>query len=81
MGETHVGFAHDVSWSLNIFNIQVYHDLVPHCRYLLHFLFLTDDLYTPEATARPIDLGVKRPPEYIDTWQKPVSGKVKKSKQ
>uniref|UniRef100_A0A674GWN9 ABI family member 3 binding protein n=1 Tax=Taeniopygia guttata TaxID=59729 RepID=A0A674GWN9_TAEGU len=33
----------------------------------------TDDFYTPEATARPIDLGVKRPPEYVDTWQKPIS--------
>ncbi|OWK52197.1 Target of Nesh-SH3 [Lonchura striata] len=33
----------------------------------------TDDLYTPEATARPIDMGVKRPPEYFDTWQKPIS--------
>ncbi|KAI1242310.1 hypothetical protein IHE44_0005841 [Lamprotornis superbus] len=33
----------------------------------------TDYLYTPEATARPIDMGVKRPPEYVDTWQKPIS--------
>ncbi|XP_064266802.1 target of Nesh-SH3 isoform X49 [Passer domesticus] len=33
----------------------------------------TDDLYTPEATARPIDMDVKRPPEYVDTWQKPIS--------
>ncbi|KAF4793782.1 ABI family member 3 binding protein [Turdus rufiventris] len=33
----------------------------------------TDYLYTPEATARPIDMGVKRPPEYADTWQKPIS--------
>ncbi|KAL2311476.1 hypothetical protein Nmel_003193, partial [Mimus melanotis] len=33
----------------------------------------TDYLYTPEATARPIDMGVKRPPEYFDTWQKPIS--------
>ncbi|XP_062368228.1 target of Nesh-SH3 [Cinclus cinclus] len=33
----------------------------------------TDYLYTPEATARPIDMGVKKPPEYIDTWQKPIS--------
>ncbi|XP_063249801.1 target of Nesh-SH3 isoform X4 [Prinia subflava] len=32
-----------------------------------------DGLYTPEATARPIDMGVKRPPEYVDTWQKPIS--------
>ncbi|TRZ13147.1 hypothetical protein HGM15179_013950 [Zosterops borbonicus] len=31
-----------------------------------------DGLYTPEATARPIDMGVKRPPEYVDTWQKPI---------
>uniref|UniRef100_A0A8C3QIU5 ABI family member 3 binding protein n=1 Tax=Cyanoderma ruficeps TaxID=181631 RepID=A0A8C3QIU5_9PASS len=31
-----------------------------------------DSLYTPEATARPIDMGVKRPPEYVDTWQKPI---------
>ncbi|XP_014741188.1 PREDICTED: target of Nesh-SH3 isoform X10 [Sturnus vulgaris] len=30
-------------------------------------------LYTPETTARPIDMGVKRPPEYVDTWQKPIS--------
>ncbi|XP_059692558.1 target of Nesh-SH3 isoform X31 [Haemorhous mexicanus] len=33
----------------------------------------TDDFYTPEATARPIDVDVKRPPEYVDTWQKPIS--------
>ncbi|XP_037988384.1 target of Nesh-SH3 isoform X27 [Motacilla alba alba] len=33
----------------------------------------TDDFYTPEATARPIDMDVKRPPEYVDTWQKPIS--------
>ncbi|XP_053790585.1 target of Nesh-SH3 isoform X5 [Vidua chalybeata] len=33
----------------------------------------TDDLYTPEAPARPIDMDVKRPPEYGDTWQKPIS--------
>ncbi|XP_041319662.1 target of Nesh-SH3 isoform X2 [Pyrgilauda ruficollis] len=33
----------------------------------------SDDLYTPEATARPIDIDVKRPPEYVDTWQKPIS--------
>ncbi|NWT93421.1 TARSH protein, partial [Urocynchramus pylzowi] len=33
----------------------------------------TDDLYTPEATVRPIDMDVKRPPEYVDTWQKPIS--------
>ncbi|XP_041278249.1 target of Nesh-SH3 isoform X22 [Onychostruthus taczanowskii] len=33
----------------------------------------SDDLYTPEVTARPIDMGVKRPPEYVDTWQKPIS--------
>ncbi|XP_071289649.1 target of Nesh-SH3 isoform X9 [Agelaius tricolor] len=33
----------------------------------------TDDFYTPEATARPIDMDVKRPPEYVDTWQRPIS--------
>uniref|UniRef100_A0A8C9NTX9 ABI family member 3 binding protein n=1 Tax=Serinus canaria TaxID=9135 RepID=A0A8C9NTX9_SERCA len=35
----------------------------------------TDDFYTPEDlyTARPIDMDVKRPPEYVDTWQKPIS--------
>ncbi|XP_023798280.1 target of Nesh-SH3 isoform X27 [Cyanistes caeruleus] len=33
----------------------------------------TDYFYTPEATARPIDMGVKRPPEHFDTWQKPIS--------
>ncbi|XP_053826098.1 target of Nesh-SH3 isoform X5 [Vidua macroura] len=33
----------------------------------------TDDLYTPEAPARPIDMDVKRPPEYGDTWQKLIS--------
>ncbi|XP_030816907.1 target of Nesh-SH3 isoform X6 [Camarhynchus parvulus] len=32
-----------------------------------------DDFYTPEATARPIDMDVKRPPEYVDTWQRPIS--------
>uniref|UniRef100_A0A8C5J5C8 ABI family member 3 binding protein n=1 Tax=Junco hyemalis TaxID=40217 RepID=A0A8C5J5C8_JUNHY len=32
----------------------------------------TDDFYTPEATARPIDIDVKRPPEYVDTWQRPI---------
>lgn len=48
--------------------------------YLISFFF-TDGLYTPEATARPIDLGVKRPPEYVDTWQKPISGKVNRSRQ
>nr|XP_026649324.1 target of Nesh-SH3 isoform X17 [Zonotrichia albicollis] len=31
-----------------------------------------DDFYTPEATARPIDIDVKRPPEYVDTWQRPI---------
>ncbi|XP_068037053.1 target of Nesh-SH3 isoform X47 [Anomalospiza imberbis] len=36
----------------------------------------TDDLYTPEATARPIDMDVKRPPEYADTWQKPISATI-----
>lgn len=51
------------------------------CRYLFHFLFFTDGLYTPEATARPIDMGVKRPPEYVDTWQKPIYGKVNRSRQ
>ncbi|XP_041887580.1 target of Nesh-SH3 isoform X7 [Corvus kubaryi] len=33
----------------------------------------TDDLYAPEDTARPIDTDVKKPPEYVDTWQKPIS--------
>ncbi|XP_015480483.1 target of Nesh-SH3 isoform X22 [Parus major] len=33
----------------------------------------TDYLYTPEATARPIDIDVKRPPEHFDPWQKPIS--------
>ncbi|XP_068877683.1 target of Nesh-SH3 isoform X11 [Aphelocoma coerulescens] len=33
----------------------------------------TDDLYAPEDTARPIDMDVKKPPEYVDTWQKPIS--------
>ncbi|NWW66466.1 TARSH protein, partial [Ifrita kowaldi] len=33
----------------------------------------TDDLYAPEDIARPIDTDVKKPPEYIDTWQKPIS--------
>ncbi|XP_066196822.1 target of Nesh-SH3 [Sylvia atricapilla] len=32
-----------------------------------------DDLYAPEATARPIDMDVKKPPQYVDTWQKPIS--------
>ncbi|XP_039414076.1 target of Nesh-SH3 isoform X36 [Corvus cornix cornix] len=33
----------------------------------------TDDLYAPEDTARPIDTDVKKPPEYVDIWQKPIS--------
>ncbi|NXA68546.1 TARSH protein, partial [Mohoua ochrocephala] len=33
----------------------------------------TDDFYIPEATARPFDMDVKKPPEYVDTWQKPIS--------
>ncbi|NWV71336.1 TARSH protein, partial [Malurus elegans] len=33
----------------------------------------TDDLYIPEDTARPIVGDVKRPPEYVDRWQKPIS--------
>ncbi|XP_063004208.1 target of Nesh-SH3 isoform X33 [Melospiza melodia melodia] len=32
----------------------------------------TDGFYTPEATPRPIDMDVKRPPEYVDTWQRPI---------
>ncbi|XP_058280352.1 target of Nesh-SH3 isoform X5 [Hirundo rustica] len=32
-----------------------------------------DGLYTPEAPARPIDMDVKKPPEYVDPWQKPIS--------
>ncbi|KAM4789993.1 target of Nesh-SH3 isoform 4-T4 [Cyanocitta cristata] len=32
-----------------------------------------DDLYAPEDTARPIDTDVKKPLEYVDTWQKPIS--------
>lgn len=48
--------------------------------YFISFFF-TDDFYIPEATARPIDMDVKRPPEYVDTWQRPISGKVNKSKQ
>ncbi|XP_059323079.1 target of Nesh-SH3 isoform X28 [Ammospiza nelsoni] len=32
----------------------------------------TDGFYTPEATPRPIDMDVKRPPDYVDTWQRPI---------
>eukprot|EP00076_Gallus_gallus_P034237 XP_024999775.1 target of Nesh-SH3 isoform X31 [Gallus gallus] len=33
----------------------------------------TDDIYTPEDIARHIGMGVKKPFEYIDTWEKPFS--------
>ncbi|NXJ14605.1 TARSH protein, partial [Odontophorus gujanensis] len=33
----------------------------------------TDDVYTPEDIAKHIDMDVKRPFEYIDTWEKPIS--------
>uniref|UniRef100_G1NNH8 ABI family member 3 binding protein n=1 Tax=Meleagris gallopavo TaxID=9103 RepID=G1NNH8_MELGA len=34
----------------------------------------TDDIYTPEDIARHIGMDVKKPLEYIDTWEKPFSG-------
>ncbi|XP_032303712.1 target of Nesh-SH3 isoform X23 [Coturnix japonica] len=37
------------------------------------FMPTTDDIYTPEDIARHIDMGVKKPLEYIDTWEKPFS--------
>ncbi|XP_031468887.1 target of Nesh-SH3 [Phasianus colchicus] len=33
----------------------------------------TDDIYTPEDIARHIGMDVKKPLEYIDTWEKPFS--------
>ncbi|XP_021255752.1 target of Nesh-SH3 isoform X2 [Numida meleagris] len=33
----------------------------------------TDDVYTPEDIARHIAMDVKKPLEYIDTWEKPFS--------
>ncbi|NXL84026.1 TARSH protein, partial [Alectura lathami] len=33
----------------------------------------TDDVYTPEDIARQIDMDVKKPMEYTDTWEKPFS--------
>ncbi|KAM6438836.1 target of Nesh-SH3 [Rhynochetos jubatus] len=33
----------------------------------------TEDVYRPEDIAKPIGMDVKKPLEYIDTWEKPVS--------
>ncbi|OXB61563.1 hypothetical protein ASZ78_010420, partial [Callipepla squamata] len=33
----------------------------------------TDDVYTPEDIARHIGMDVKKPFEYFDTWEKPIS--------